>query len=102
MGVEENILLYQIKMVLLAKTSHLVINTLERFFYWWGKFVSLHPYPVICSCILVTAVSTLGFLRFGMEHRANKLLIPADSPYNMNEVATFLCVMGSLSYSINF
>jgi len=72
-------------MVLLNKTSNIVIDSLERFFLWWGKFVANHPYPVIFSCILATALSSLGFLRFRMEHRANLLWIPSDSPYNINE-----------------
>jgi len=47
--------------------------------------VAVHPYPVICTCIIITAISSLGFLRFRMEHHANLLWIPADSPYNVNE-----------------
>jgi len=72
-------------MVALKKASHIVIDSLERFFLWWGKFVSLHPYPVIGTCIIITAFSSIGFLRFRMEHHANLLWIPADSPYNVNE-----------------
>jgi predicted RND superfamily exporter protein len=72
-------------MVLLKKASHIVIDSLERFFLWWGKFVAIHPYPVICTCIIITALSSLGFLRFRMEHHANLLWIPADSSYNVNE-----------------
>jgi len=72
-------------MVTLKKASHIVIDSLERFFLWWGKFVSLHPYPVICTCIIITALSSIGFLRFRMEHHANLLWIPADSKYNINE-----------------
>jgi len=72
-------------MVALKKASHIVIDSLERFFLWWGKFVSLHPYPVIGTCIIITALSSIGFLRFRMEHHANLLWIPADSPYNVNE-----------------
>ena len=37
---------------------------LERFFTWWGRQVALHPYPVILSCIVVTVLSSLGFLVF--------------------------------------
>eukprot|EP00090_Calanus_glacialis_P027719 TRINITY_DN4393_c0_g1_i1.p1 TRINITY_DN4393_c0_g1~~TRINITY_DN4393_c0_g1_i1.p1 ORF type:complete len:1001 (-),score=160.99 TRINITY_DN4393_c0_g1_i1:89-3091(-) len=72
-------------MVVLKKASHIVIDSLERFFLWWGKFVAIHPYPVICTCIIITALSSLGFLRFRMEHHANLLWIPADSAYNVNE-----------------
>eukprot|EP00092_Neocalanus_flemingeri_P006120 GFUD01006591.1.p1 GENE.GFUD01006591.1~~GFUD01006591.1.p1 ORF type:complete len:999 (+),score=194.12 GFUD01006591.1:266-3262(+) len=72
-------------MVLLKKASHIVIESLERFFLWWGKFVATHPYPVICTCIIITAVSSLGFMKFRMEHHANLLWIPANSQYNVNE-----------------
>jgi len=72
-------------MVHLKKASHIVIDSLERFFLWWGKFVAIHPYPVICTCLIITALSSIGFLKFRMEHHANLLWIPADSPYNVNE-----------------
>lgn len=70
---------------MMDKASVLVIGSLERFFYWWGKFVTKHPYPVILSCLLFTAVSSLGFLRFRMEHKASLLWIPPTSQYNTNE-----------------
>ena len=44
--------------------NRLVVGGLERLFHWWGKFVTRHPYPVILSCLLVTALASLGFLRF--------------------------------------
>jgi len=72
-------------MVVLNKASHFVIDSLERFFTWWGKFVAIHPYPVISACFVITAVSALGFLRFRMEHQANLLWIPKDSAYNIHE-----------------
>jgi len=72
-------------MAILNKASSIIIGNLERFFHWWGKFVTLHPYPVICTCILVTAVTSIGFLKFSQEHRANLLWIPADSEYNTNQ-----------------
>ena len=30
----------------------------------WGQFVARHPYPVICTCLVITAVSSVGFLNF--------------------------------------
>ena len=30
----------------------------------WGKFLTLHPYPVILTAITTTALCSLGFLVF--------------------------------------
>jgi len=65
--------------------SQLVIGSLERFFLWWGKLVTRRPYPVILACLLLTAIASLGFLNFRMEHHANLLWIPLASPYNTNQ-----------------
>ena len=54
-------------MGVMDRASLLVIGTLERFFYWWGKFVTRRPYPVILTCLLLTALSSLGFLNFRWE-----------------------------------
>jgi len=67
------------------RISRLVIGSLEQLFYWWGKFVSRHPYPVIFTCLALTALSSVGFLKFRMEHKANLLWIPLSSPYNTNQ-----------------
>jgi len=74
-----------VRMGVMDRASLLVIGSLERFFYWWGKFVTRHPYPVILTCLLLTAISSLGFLNFRMEHHANLLWIPLASPYNTNQ-----------------
>jgi len=65
--------------------SRLVIGSLERLFLWWGKLVTRRPYPVILACLLITALASLGFLNFRMEHHANLLWIPLASPYNTNQ-----------------
>jgi len=70
---------------LLQKASNLVTHNLEKAFFWWGQFVSRRPYPVICSCLVITAISSLGFLNFRMEHEANRLWINSDSSYNFHE-----------------
>jgi len=72
-------------MAILNKASRLVITSLERFFEWWGKYVSKHPYLVILICAFLTALSGLGFLNFRMEHKANMLWIPETSEYNINQ-----------------
>jgi len=51
----------------------------------WGHFVSVHPYLVISLSLLITAISSLGFLSFKMEHKANQLWIPVNSSYNSNK-----------------
>jgi len=71
-------------MKVLQKASSFIIGGLERIFYRWGRFVSLHPYPVIIVSILFTVLSGLGFLNFRQEHRANLLWIPPWSDYNVN------------------
>jgi len=65
--------------------SRLIIGSLERLFLWWGKLVTRRPYPVILVCLLLTAIASLGFLNFRMEHHANLLWIPLASPYNTNQ-----------------
>jgi len=47
--------------------------------------VARHPYPVICTCLVITAVSSVGFLNFRMEHEADLLWINSDSAYNIHE-----------------
>jgi len=70
---------------ILQKASNLVTHNLEKGFFWWGHFVSRHPYPVICTCLVITAISSVGFLNFRMEHEANLLWINSDSSYNFHE-----------------
>jgi len=72
-------------MPVINKTNSCIIGGLENFFSWWGRFVSLHPYPVILTSMLITVISSIGFLHFRMEHRANYLWIPADSDYNIRQ-----------------
>ena len=50
-----------------------------------GKFVALHPYQVILSCLIATACCSLGLLKFREETKANLLWIPPDSEYNYNQ-----------------
>jgi len=70
---------------ILQKASNLVTENMERAFYRWGKIVAEHPYPVICTCLVVTALTSIGFINFRMEHQANLLWINSDSSYNIHE-----------------
>jgi len=58
---------------------------MEELFSRWGRFVPLHPYPVVLASLVVTVICSLGFLHFRMEHQANLLWIPVDSPYNVRQ-----------------
>ena len=49
---------------LLESASLLVINSLEKVFYWWGRFVASHPYAVIACALAATAACGAGFLNF--------------------------------------
>lgn len=75
----------KLKMAFLQKASNLVTDSMEQLFYRWGRFVAHHPYPVIATTILITALSSIGFLNFRMEHQANLLWINSDSSYNIHE-----------------
>ena len=68
-------------MAILKKTSSFVVDKLEQCFYKWGCFVSKHPKRVIFGCLLITALSGLGFFNFKAESRAEKLWISSKSPY---------------------
>ena len=46
------------------RLSRLVIGSLERLFRWWGRLVVRRPYPVILTCVAVTALASVGFLKF--------------------------------------
>jgi len=72
-------------MAFLQQASNLVTHSMEQIFYRWGRFVAHHPLPVIASCLVVTALSSIGFLNFRMEHQANLLWINSDSSYNIHE-----------------
>ena len=68
-------------MAILKRTSSFVVDKLEQLFYKWGCFVSKHPKRVIFGCLLITALSALGFFNLRAESRAEKLWISPKSPY---------------------
>jgi Niemann-Pick C1 protein len=72
-------------MAFLQKASNLVTKSMEDAFFRWGKFVARHPYPVICTSLLITALTSVGFIKFRMEHQATLLWINSDSSYNIHE-----------------
>jgi len=72
-------------MGLMSSLSDIVLGNLEKLFYWWGLKVTRFPFTVIVSCIVITGIFSLGYLKFSQEHRANLLWIPADSEFNKNQ-----------------
>jgi len=69
-------------MKIINSPGNFIIRSLETFFKWWGKIVCRFPYPVIFSCLLLSALGGLGWIKFRLEHKANKLWIPNDSLFN--------------------
>ena len=72
-------------MAILKKTSSFVVDKLEQLFYKWGCFVSKHPKRVIFGCLIIAALSALGFFNLTSESRAEKLWISPKSPYISNK-----------------
>ena len=70
---------------MLGGASSLVIGGLERAFLAWGNIVTAHPAAVILTCTIITALASLGLLRFQQESRANLLWIPPNSQYNAHQ-----------------
>ncbi|XP_071520862.1 patched domain-containing protein 3-like [Panulirus ornatus] len=71
----------QPKKTFLQRMSYTVVNTLETFFYRYGKAVATQPIRYIVGCLLFTALCCLGFLNFRVEHRPERLWIPQESDY---------------------
>lgn len=65
----------------IQRVSYVVVNSLESFFYWYGRTVASHPSRFIAFCTLLTGLSCLGFLNFEIENRSERLWIPQDSDY---------------------
>ena len=57
---------------------------MEKFFYWYGYYVSKYNYLFILLCFLITALSTIGLLKLRMENNGIKLWIPKDSSQRIN------------------
>jgi hypothetical protein len=54
-------------------------DSLNTFFFNYGKFVATYPLTCIFLCILLTAGCGLGMMNFKMENTGLKLWIPHDS-----------------------
>ena len=56
-----------------------VDDSIDRFFYNYGKCVAKYPIVVIFICLLIATVCGLGLFKFTQENTGIKLWIPRDS-----------------------
>ena len=54
-------------------------DSMDTFFFKYGKLVATYPLTTIFLCILLTAVCGVGMMNFRMENTGLKLWIPHDS-----------------------
>lgn len=54
---------------------------LEAYFHWHGALVARRPYTVICLCLLITATSCLGLLKFREEREMVNLWVEPTSRF---------------------
>ena len=54
-------------MTLMKKLSSLILGNLENFFFWWGTKVTNYPFIVITTCMVMTGLSAVGFLKFRFD-----------------------------------
>ena len=54
-------------------------DSMETFFFNYGKVVATYPFTSIFICIMLTAGCGLGMINFKMEDTWFKLWIPRDS-----------------------
>ena len=59
------------------------VELLDRFFYWWGCQVALHPWKVILATIVIVCFSSLGLLRFTSEADGWRLYLPEGSRHSI-------------------
>jgi len=72
-------------MKLFFTPGNFIIQSLEKLFKRWGHFVSRNPYPIIVTCLVLTALGGIGWINFRLEHKANKLWIPENSSFNLQK-----------------
>ena len=62
----------------------ILVESLEAFFYNYGKCIASRPKSFISLCILLTALSALGLLNFHQESAGVRLWMPDDSEFKQN------------------
>ena len=60
----------------------IVVQSLQRFFQWWGNKVALNPIKVILATLLITGLSVLGMLNFSSEADGWKVYLPEGSRHS--------------------
>ena len=61
-----------------------LVKILEKIFYRFGYFVAQRPITVILVSLLITLLSSVGFLNLSFETDANKIWGPDTSVYIAN------------------
>lgn len=69
------------KIKFLPNLRSLLISNLQNFFYWYGKFIAKKPWHFIIFCVSISALCSLGLIKFTKENRPFKLWIPQDSDF---------------------
>ena len=57
------------------------LEKLEAYFHWHGALVARRPYAVICFCLVITAISCLGLLKFKEEREMVNLWVEPTSRF---------------------
>ncbi|XP_068236548.1 patched domain-containing protein 3-like [Palaemon carinicauda] len=65
----------------MSRLSATVVNSLEGFFYRFGKVAATYPWALIAGCFVATGLACLGFLNFYVEQKPERLWIPQGSDY---------------------
>ncbi|MFH4975532.1 hypothetical protein AB6A40_002241 [Gnathostoma spinigerum] len=67
----------------MVSSFNCIERPLSRLFYRYGRFVSLHPLPFIAVPLLITAISSIGFLDLRPLTDAIYLFTPKTAPSKM-------------------
>ena len=57
------------------------LEKLEAYFHWHGALVARRPYAVICFCLVITAISCLGLIKFKEEREMVNLWVEPASRF---------------------
>lgn len=65
----------------LRNASTRLVGTIEVAFYWYGRAIATVPVLAIVLCLVLTAVCSIGLVKFQQETRPIKLWTPDDSEF---------------------
>ena len=60
----------------------IVVQSLQKFFHWWGCTVARNPLKVILATLLITGLSLFGMLNFSSEVNGWKIYLPEGSRHS--------------------